>query len=98
MSHIVKGLLTSLNKGTTSEYIPRPTQATLDDLMTTAETLGRVELGGTFSPHGAEIFIKKSLVNDDHLYIRSRDLPTKKENLAECIHRAEQVIQFYKSL
>jgi hypothetical protein len=81
-----------------STYIPRPTQATLDDLMATAQTLGRVELGGSFHPQGAEIKLPPSSVNDDFIYIRSRNLPTMKENLAVCIHRAQQVIQFYKSI
>lgn len=96
MTTLVKGLLSSPNKS--SEYIPRATQATLDDLLSAAQTMGVVELGGTFHPQGAEIKLRTALVSDDFIYIRSRNLPTMKENLAVCIYRAQQVVQFYKSM
>lgn len=78
-----------------SEYLPRATSATLDDLLAKAQRLGRVEMGGSWHPNGAEIRLD---LGEDLTFVRSRKLPTIKENLAECIHRAEQYIRFHNSI
>ena len=83
---------------TNSQYIPRSTQATLDDLLATAQRYGRVEIGGSFHPNSAEIKLKDTTVSGDYVIVRSREHSTIKENLAECIHKAEQVITFYRSM
>ena len=82
----------------TPEYIPRPTQASLDDLYATALTLGEVKMGMTFDAHGAEIRLHDHKVNGDYVWVRSKTYPTLKENLAVCIQRASALVQFYQSM
>jgi hypothetical protein len=81
-----------------STYIPKQTEATLDDLYAMASTLGEVKMGLTFESNGAEIKLHKHTVRDDSIWIRSKVYPTIKENLAACIVRAEKVLKFYQSI
>lgn len=79
-------------------YIPRPTQASLDDLYALGSTLGEVSMGTTFKPRGCEIKLHAHKIRGDFIYIRSDSYPTLKENLADVIQRAERVINFYQSM
>lgn len=80
------------------EYLPRATQATLDDLYAKALTLGEPKLGITFEPHGAEIRIHDHKAGGDYIWVRSKMYPTIKENLAACIQRAELIVNLYRSM
>jgi hypothetical protein len=75
-------------------YIPKQTEATLDDLYAMASTLGEVKMGLIF----VEIKLHKHSVKGDSIWIRGTTFPTIKENLAASIVRAEKVLKFYQSI
>jgi hypothetical protein len=79
-------------------YIPKQTEASLDDLYAMASTLGEVKMGLTFDSYGVEIKLHKHSVKGDSIWIRSTTFPTIKENLAASIVRAEKVLKFYQSI
>lgn len=79
-------------------FIPRTTEASLDDLYAAGCLLGEVKLGMTFDSHGVEIKMHAHKVSDDFVWIRSKVYPTVKENLAACIDRATKVARFYQSI
>ena len=79
-------------------FIPRTTEASLDDLYTAGCLLGEVKIGQTFDANGAEIRLHDHKVNGDYIWIRSKSHRTVKENLAACIDRATKVIRFYQSI
>jgi hypothetical protein len=91
-----------ITKLTTKEpeqtFIPRTSNASLDDLYAAGCLLGEVKLGMTFDPHGVEIHLHDHKVNGDYIWIRSKIFPTAKENLAACIDRATKVVRFYQSI
>lgn len=69
-------------------FMPKATNATLDDLFSAANEIGEVEIGGSFSKNSAEIKIHCEL---GHFYVKCKKYDTVKENLAECIHRARHI-------
>lgn len=82
-----------IGKSKSSEYIEAPKELSLDDLYAEGQRYGRVEVGGTFHPNEARI--KLNFTGDDYISVKSKNAPTVKENLAECIAKARALKQFY---
>lgn len=75
-------------------FIQSPTSATLDDLYAAASELGEVEIGGISSKSAVEIKIHGEF---GYLYIKCKKYETLKENLSECIRRAEYITRAIKN-
>jgi len=81
--------------GGSAEVIPAPTRLSLEELFQEASHLGKLTTGGTFmGVNGAELSC--SFVGDDYVSIKSKNLPTLKENIAAVIYKARQLKQLYQ--
>lgn len=68
----------------------------LDDLYEMANRFGKVEIGGIGGREVVEI--KLNFTGHDYVSIKCKDRPTMKENLAECIAKAQMFKKFYQEM
>ncbi len=77
-----------------AEIINPPTKMSLDELYEEARRYGEVRLGDIFSNESAELIC--NFTGEDRVYLKSRHLPTLKENIAQVIVKARGLKEFHR--